>query len=1162
MKKSVLFGGAVAALVAFGSFVAQAAVNYWDDGAVVPVGCQGAGDNNNNNGKQSMIFRGSGTIHGTFTPKDKNPSSWAIWRNYQITNGTVVVDGVWDDAEEPPVYKNFKPAFRRGVVLGDAGKLVISNKASVTISPDASGDQYNLVDVKGLSFIDANAQPTTGTLTINSSVTVVRLPEDPNVTVQLGEVTTKLRVVIAGPDFMARFGSSFSCPEVRIFDDSYIPDGATLTIGANTSCLFSKRELDPVKSDFTDDTYDHSAPWTDDYGDYPVAAHPIDLSGILKVESIESGTTFAGKVTGHGNATISLRGGVTHTFADVAGNLRFVQNNAGADEATLTFNQVAAGTRLFLSRGFTPDFTALAAQPSSCPVLDGVWYVFPDADGRIDLSGFSPSTKLTAAFDLVSADYDDPAVFGANKLAVGGGVEVSTPVNSASSPTFVMNGGTLKLAQDICHTATFWMDPSIDSTVYKLGTAIPQVAYDKIKGEPAKIDTTVSGNDLVEAIADRRPNKTSYCLRHIRHYSGVVNGDGHTNLENLPGVFPMRVKNGPNGLAYLSMNGSSRRIQTSTSPIDLNATTLPNNNQINEQGMVIMVFGSQLGGGNAVLGVSDASLNRPGKTKDDAIASNTFTGDIWIDGVKSSNTATLSGGWQIITLDITGHNIDCFGWANKDYQKSGSQNYGEVLVFKDVLSDAERESVESYLAEKWGVTAYEPSTTDKPAAAKTTLYGSDGTVEITGDIAVSGNYRGGFAVGAGAKLIVPAADAMPPEPTTEGLLYRFDPSQEGALTIGNDDDVRVNGVLAPAVRALWPYGCTMETYPLGNYYLYGVGSRRPFVENRLGGFTSAARTWMNFSHPDLKDHSGNVLRFKAWDPEAYDDGTAKGGPDKTVKIRTAIMVCDSAQGGGNLLRNDISNCGAWGDRTATDATAPIWGSANGYVTNGLTRLNGTPVDGKKTGFSGEAEVFVAQPTDAIGTAVLGRYGDTEHKTVADGGMILGEMLFYSTALTEEQIKTAEDYLLYKWMGIAPVGYGDLTGATVSGAGTVEAKKAADLPKFAADFTGTIAVKEDATATFDMAVSEEGQVSGALVAPEATLTGVTAGTINVSVPARVYGTFTLVDLKAVGAPITWQVNIGGTISELAKQNKAKVAVAKDGASVTLSIVRSGMMLIVQ
>ena len=1162
MKNSFMLGAVAFAAGLFVHSVQAAAYTTWEDGAVVPVGCQGAGDNNNNAGAEAMIFLGDGTIHGTLTPKKNNPSSWAIWRNYLITNGTVVVDGVWDDAVTPPVYKNFTPIFRRGVMLGDGGKLVISNKTQVTISPDASGFQYSLVDVKGLSFIDKDAQPTTGKLIFNSSFTVKRLPEDPNVTVQLDNNDDKLRIAIAGPDFMARMGTTFTCPEVRIFDDAYIPAGATLTIGANTSCLLSRRDLDPAKIDLYNDADDHTVPWTDAFGDYPTAAHPIDLSGALKVESIASGTTFSGKVTGHGNATISLRGGVTHEFAAVEGDLRLVQNNAGSNAATVKFNEVAAGTRLFLARGFDPDFTKLAVQPSGCPVADGVWYVFPAADGRLVLADFAPSTKLTAAINLASASYDDPALFGVNKMAVGDGVEVSAVVDSKTSPSFVMNAGTLKLAQDICYTATFWMDPSIDSTVYKVGTAIPKGAYDRIQGEPTTLTTMANGNDLIEAVADRRANHTDYCLRHTRHYDYLFAGT-LMDLQNLPSVFPMRVKNGPNGLPYLSMgnDGSARRIQTSTSPIDPNATTLPNHNQIKQQGMVIMVFGSQLGGGSAVLGVSDASLNRPGRAKDDAIASATFTGDIWIDGQKMDHTASLSGGWQIITLDITGHDIDCFGWANKDYQKSAGQNYGEVLVFKESLTDAERVSVESYLAEKWGITAYEPSTTDRPAAAKAVLYGSSGTVEISGDIAVSGNYRGDFTVGDGAKLIVPAADAMPPEPTTEGLLYRFDPSQEGALTIGTDDDVKVNGEFAPAVCALWPYGYTKETYPLDDYYLFGVGSRRPFVEMRAGGFTSAARTWMNFAHPDNKAHSGNVLRFKAWDPKAYDDGALKGGDDKTVNIRTAIMVCDSAQGGGNLLNKSISATGSWGDRTATDATAPIWGSAIKAVKDGVTRLNGIPVNGTTTGFSGEAEVFVTQPTEAIGTAVLGRYGDTESKTTSAGGAILGEMLFYSTALTEDEIKTAEDYLLYKWMGVSPAGYGDLRGATVSdGTGTVAAKKAADLPKFGDDFTGTIAVTDETAPVFPMTVSGEA-VEGALVAKGATLNGFTSATIDVSVPKGVYGTFALVDLKAVGAPITWTVNLAGGLSEIVRQ-AASVEVSKDGASVVLKLVHPGCVILLR
>lgn len=111
MKKKVcgcLFAVTVAG-VSLMSTTAQSEVFDWADGAVVDVGCQGAGDNNLNLNAHTMRFLGSGTIHGTYTPAANNPTSWAIWRNYLITNGTVVVDAT-------DVYK-FGSSAKRGKII-------------------------------------------------------------------------------------------------------------------------------------------------------------------------------------------------------------------------------------------------------------------------------------------------------------------------------------------------------------------------------------------------------------------------------------------------------------------------------------------------------------------------------------------------------------------------------------------------------------------------------------------------------------------------------------------------------------------------------------------------------------------------------------------------------------------------------------------------------------------------------------------------------------------------------------------------------------------------------------------------------------------------------------------------------------------------------------
>jgi len=270
------------------------------------------------------------------------------------------------------------------------------------------------------------------------------------------------------------------------------------------------------------------------------------------------------------------------------------------------------------------------------------------------------------------ASFSEPAKFGTIKVAAGAGTTVSARVDTVSTPQFVGGAGLLKLAENVCNRALLWIDSSDDSAFRKLGTAIPDYIRAKATGG-VTLTTTYNGNDLVEAFADTRSLQTTYFLRHIRHYQSLF-GSG-TDFEDLPQVFPYRVQNSLNGLATFSCGpvGSSRRIQTSAGSLDVTSLTQPSNPALAGTKFVTMVFGSQNGGGKALVGLSDGALMRSAFTKDDPIAPIAI--DAWVDGVKVNPTTTgLSGGWQIISLDITGHDVNGFGWA-ADYNTCGGQDY-------------------------------------------------------------------------------------------------------------------------------------------------------------------------------------------------------------------------------------------------------------------------------------------------------------------------------------------------------------------------------------------------------------------------------------------------------------------------------------------------------
>ena len=114
------------------------------------------------------------------------------------------------------------------------------------------------------------------------------------------------------------------------------PAGKTLDIGAGCDCRLAGYAIDPDLSDLLQTDKDHETrPWTA-LGAYAASTHPIVLSGTLTLEST-CGCTFSARVSSEGaTAAIKLPGGLTHTFAELGGTLRF--SRTGATAATVVVN--------------------------------------------------------------------------------------------------------------------------------------------------------------------------------------------------------------------------------------------------------------------------------------------------------------------------------------------------------------------------------------------------------------------------------------------------------------------------------------------------------------------------------------------------------------------------------------------------------------------------------------------------------------------------------------------------------------------------------------------------------------------------------------------------------------------------------------------------------
>jgi len=301
----------------------------------------------------------------------------------------------------------------------------------------------------------------------------------------------------------------------------------------------------------------------------------------------------------------------------------------------------------------------------------------------------------------------------------------------------------------------------------------------------------------------------------------------------------------------------------------------------------------------------------------------------------------------------------------------------------------------------------------------------------------------------------------------------------------------------------------------GETFLWAPKTRGPSVHRSARGF-GPERAWIHFGIPN----NGDNLRFRT---KPYQDPTlAQNSPTwssgaQLVPFRSAFIAMDSCQGGGSPMLADSIDGGKIRARTTGEYTEPIWlPLADYYVRNCDTRLNSVTVNGTTHGFTGGPEVFSFALSQDINAFCLGYYN-------APNSEIEGELLLYSRELMGAERLLVEAYMMHKWCGMLPTGYSDLREATVSGEGTV-VTTAAMSPRLDAGFAGTLEFSDDAPAAIAMSVNPaDGTVSGAIVAPSATLSSSAACTIDVTFSSRPRaGTYVLVDVAS--SDVSWTVNL--------------------------------------
>ena len=666
-------------------------------------------------------------------------------------------------------------------------------------------------------------------------------------------------------------------------------------------------------------------------------------------------------------------------------------------------------------------------------------------------------------------------------------------------------------------------------------------------------------------------------------------------------VLPYVVTNGLNGMDYVSMGAQgnkvskpygkgnnvdeARRLQFHSASTAVTGHGKPTGGAYEEKTYpyCIMVFGSQEGGGKAILndksGTGLGNLARNSSSISQAwTAYNGYS--MVVDGLDANpKTAKPSGGWQIVALDMTATNTVLLGISGHQSGTYGGMNYAEIIFFREKPTSAERAACERYLVKKWGLeTSYTPwdvGYTDISGQGTLTLDDSGwATHEDVPEVTVAGNFAGTIEVPADKTLVLADRPAPPSPydmPQQGSLVAWFDPSLDGAIDFHEHPDA-ATGVARLYSRTASGVDKSDGAYWMGMNALAkddaiagtGIGNkygRYPFLTSTCYPAASGIGVqmpWMDFTQNVSGDGNGNTLRSHRLPLTGAEINDATATP---MTFRSLFMALDTSAGGGNPVGDNVNFNKSIRARASngTDYTKPIW-SANNTVAMAHTWLDTNEVNGATAGYNGRAEVLGFETaTDFTTDAGLffGYYNNSsDGRTYYGNGEHIGETLIYSTTLTDAERLTVQEYLKAKWTGDMSGKYTDLSRATVTGAGNVYSASLRNLPAFDSGFTGTLSGGSNLTFTVDRSRNASAAVDAITIDRAVTID---AGQVTVTLKGEAKaGTYTLITVPSGAlAGKTFALTL---VNETGKDASAKLVTSDT--TLSLGILSRGTVLLVR
>ncbi len=661
----------------------------------------------------------------------------------------------------------------------------------------------------------------------------------------------------------------------------------------------------------------------------------------------------------------------------------------------------------------------------------------------------------------------------------------------------------------------------------------------------------------IERWNDRRPGAPYYGF----------NSRGNDNQQ----VYPYVMTDNQNGLPVVSM-GSYQLILSppyiGPEGGGIEARRLPLSTNLYPQ-YAVMMFGSQQGGGAAVLG-GDPTFNRAGGNSNDfrnpatPILTNAGIA-VWTNGVAVTATNTgFSGGYQILSVNTKGLPVNALGWRI-DNTTAGGQNYGEVLLYTNALTLLQRMTAEAYLAAKWGLPYpyVTPLATATVAAGATleiggafsieTLYGAGNlTVATASAFTLSGLFTGTVTLSGGSALSIPDLPAPPGDEAVpaSSLTGWYDPSLTNRIVLG--------GAYTPSrplnIAAVYDR-TTTSRYLLGTCPSDMSFDRRPYLAVTNGPWGTPIH-WLDYTNVYSGDLQGNTLRM-------YRDPAYIGTSDTThvtpTNVQSGFIVLDSSRGAGVPITYNVTASSVVTRDNPQSYTSPIWGTNTTWsLKSGQTYLDGVSVNGAGRGYNGTTEVLSFVATNTFQAAFFGYYGGSDGANAPKNRERLGEIILFESALSTNTRAGIEAYLMKKWLGKVRSGFSDATAATVTGSGTVTAVLPQQLPALSESFTGTVALTGTAF-DYTLTTNTTGQyvVTPVTVIPGG-LTVAASGAVNVTFGVRPpAGTYTLIRYESV----TGQGFINWTLTTAGNLPTSSVKLVPTGTALKLRITSPGTLFMV-